>query len=94
MQEELSVIQQNVLSLLTALQSESAAQHLQVGACVLTGRLSVSAVLGVDIVFTVLYCTVGSQSGIGFTEGSTAGCYGQSAEEMELCTYRDSNLTQ
>lgn len=33
-QEELSVIQQNVLSLLTALQSESAAQHLQVGACV------------------------------------------------------------
>lgn len=33
-QDELGVVQQNVLSLLTSLQSESAAQHLQVGACV------------------------------------------------------------
>ncbi len=77
-QEDLNALQQNVLSVLTALQSESAAQHLQVGACVWqAGCLFFSLD---DVVFTVLYCTVGSQSGIGFTEDSTAGCHGQSAE--------------
>lgn len=59
-----------------------------------TGTVSVSAVFAVDIVFIVFYHTVGSQSGFGVTKGSTAGRHGQSAEEMELCTVRDSNLTE
>jgi len=62
-----------------------------------TGRVrgeSVSAVFPVDIVFIVLYHTVGSQSGFGVTKGSIAGRHRQSAEQMELCTIRDSNLAE
>lgn len=55
--------------------------------------MSVSAVFAVDIVI-VFHHTVGSQSGFGVTKGSIAGRHGQSAEEMELCTVRDSNLTE
>lgn len=52
------------------------------------------AVFAADIVLIVLYHIVGSQSGIGVTKGSIAGHHGQSAEEMERCTIRDSNFTE
>lgn len=59
-----------------------------------TETVSVSAAFAVDIVFIVFYHAVGSQSGFGVTKGSIAGRHGQSAEEMELCTIRDSNLRE